>query len=55
MLKHALDNGQNAAWTHRFGSFTHIISGMFSLNDLSGDVHAHVTCVRHSGDENHCT
>jgi hypothetical protein len=27
------------------------MSGMFFLSILSGDVHAKVTCVRHSGDE----
>jgi len=28
---------------------------MFFLNNLVGDVHAHVTCVRHRGDEKNGT
>jgi len=28
---------------------------MFFLNNLSGDVHANVTCVRNRGDEKNCT
>jgi hypothetical protein len=28
-----------------------MVSGMFFLNNLSGDVHADVTCVDNSGNE----
>jgi hypothetical protein len=30
-------------------------SAVCFLNNLSGDVHAHVACLRHSGDEKNCT
>jgi hypothetical protein len=55
MRKQVLDNGRNAAWIHERDSFKNVVSGMCFLNDLSGDVHAHVTRPRHSGDEKNCT
>jgi hypothetical protein len=55
MRRQILGHGRKAAWTHGRSSFTHVVSGMFFLNNLSGDVHANVTRVRHPGDEKNCT
>jgi hypothetical protein len=55
MRKQALGNGRKAARTPGRGSFTHMVSGIVFLNNLSGDVHANVTCVRNRGDGKNCT
>jgi hypothetical protein len=51
----ALHHGRKAAWPHGLGSFVAVVSFACFLNDLSGDVRAHVTCVRHPGDEKNGT
>jgi hypothetical protein len=51
MRKQALGNDRKAAWTHGRSEFTHVARDTFFLNNLSGDFHANVTCVRHNGGE----
>jgi hypothetical protein len=51
MRRHAQGHGRKAAWTRGRGSFKHVVSGMFFLNNLSGDFHANVTCICNRGDE----
>jgi hypothetical protein len=38
---------EGETWIARHAAYL-LVSGIFFLNSLSGDFHAHVTCVRHS-------
>lgn len=55
MRQHALGNGRKAACIHGRGSCAPVVNAVCFLNNLSGDVHANVTRVRHPGDEKNCT